>query len=451
MVRNILVAAGALVAAHASAGVVGADYVNILSLQPQTSASTDFTDALNAALAGTVPVFMPQTGVSYQINGTLAFGEGSSLVCDAGVQIISPPATTYIFNVTEPNVTIIGCTFIKPPGSANAMGVVSSNNFTWSGGGSSGTKGLFFDTPAAANGIVENTLHVNGAASVIILKNGASNNSILNNEFENNAGFGVLSKWNANSNTISGNWTFGNGIELIAIAPDSWGNLISNNRAQGTGDNCISIDGYNNVVTGNSGYHCAFHGLAIYGNNNIVTGNVMTGNGQSHNPLFAFYNKDDTANYSGVLLYTNFGGAAQNNHIRENVVDDDQQIPTQAYGIGIGNSYYLAWAPGVSYPAGRQIYAQTTGNIYQANDVGVSGPTEPGCAGWYPTSCSDGAMTWAYQGNAPLQTNEPAGNMITGNLIRHYGVAPFNDLTTNHNNVYVSRHGRPAMRRESLP
>src|SRR3954470_11060435 len=80
---------------------IAGDWQNILSLQAQTTPSTDFTSALNAALAGTVPVFLPQTGTPYQVNGTLTFGAGSSLICQPGVQINSV-GSSQTFTVANP-------------------------------------------------------------------------------------------------------------------------------------------------------------------------------------------------------------------------------------------------------------------------------------------------------------------------------------------------------------
>jgi hypothetical protein len=406
------------------------DTINILSRQAQVASNTDFTAAINAALAGTVPVFLPQTGTPYQINGTLTFGAGSTLICQPGVQIDSV-GSNQIFTVANPNVTIRDCTFIKPTGSSGSLGVISSDHFTWNGGGSTRTGGLFLNTTAASYALIANTRQLNGTGTAISVQNGANHNTIRDNEFQNNAGFGVWVTLGANANLIDGNWTDSNGIELIGITYTGYDNTVTNNRAQGTGDNCFSISGYNNRVIGNTGYHCAFTGLYLYGNNNTATGNTLIGNGQVHNPSFTYYNSGNANLYGGITIGGAFGGAGQNNVVTGNFVDDDQASPTQAYGIKIIVGY-SSWASGTAYTAGTQVYS--SGNIYQATNAATSGSTAPTCSSG---TCSDGNVTWSFIAATPLSTREPAGNAISGNRVWRYGSAAFSDSTINHNNVVM--------------
>ena len=403
-----------------------ADATNILSRLAQTASNTDFSSALTTALSGTVPVYLPQTGTPYEIDSVITFGAGSALICQPGV-VIASVGNHDIFSVPNANVTISNCSFTQS--GTGLLGVVSSDHFSWIGGQASGTGTLFFNTSSANYDTVQNVRFINGSATAIDIEGNANHVAIVQNEFQNNVGFGVRIDTGANNNNIVGNWTDQNRIELIGVTYQGYGNRIINNRAQGTGDNCISVTGYQNVVEGNIAYGCAFTGIYLYGDSNVATGNIALDNGQVHNPSFLYYDASNANLYTGIEINGQYGGTATNNVMSDNFSDDDQATPTQAYAGQIGAGY-AAWTATTAYSAGT--YISASGRIYKATVGGTSGSVAPSCTSG---TCTDGTVTWAYQSTSPYGTKEPQGNSFTNNRLWRFGTAAFADKTINHNNV----------------
>ncbi|PYE32146.1 copper-binding protein NosD [Rhizobium sp. PP-F2F-G38] len=351
-------------------------------------------------------VFLENRGRPYRINGTLTFARNASLRGAIGTVLISegdgaafdvPPSATHV--------AIENITF-RQNGRSRTLGAVRAGNFRLTGGGAVDAGTLVFSN--ARNGRVERARFENGvAANAIAITNGSSGIAIEGNEFERNAGFGIQIDNGANGNDISNNWTRANGIELVGIRYNAFGNVIAYNRAEGTGDNGISVTGDRNVVLGNRVSGNALNGIAIYGDENTVMGNVALGNGQNLNPRSPLHNPQDTSVYAGILANGAFGGGGRNNVIVGNIIADDQAQPTQLRCVMVGQGYGR-WRAATDYTARRFIYAD--GEIYQTENAGTSGTLAPSGEG----VVTDGRIAWTHI-RTLAGNGRPSGNMIANN------------------------------------
>ena len=441
---NVIITGGTIAGANASNALIstraggesstlgsriGAWCDPVADFSADPSGNADSTAAINSCLATGVPTRLP-VGVFLVSSGTLAFGAGSSMECEAGTEISSVGANT-LFDVTGSNTTIRNCNFVKTSGNS-LLGVVSSDHFTWTGGDSNGFEGLFFTSTSAYAGIVENTRQINSTGTAITEHNDAYDIQTLNNEFENNTGFGISMTLGAHDNLSQGDWTLGNRIELVGISYSSYNNKIVGDSAAFTGDNCFSLSGSNNTITGSHARGCAFTGISIAGDLDTASGNFVLDNGQAHNPASTFYNAGNGNNYSGIEINAGVGGTGDNNTVVGNTVDDDQATPTQSYAGNIASGY-ADWAANTAYVAGS--YVCSGGYIYLTTAAGTSG-SAPGPTGTASPQ-TDGTLSWIYQDTSPWLSAEPAGNTFGPNTLYRYKVQQFIDQTANHSNLKV--------------
>ena len=422
-------------AARGIAQILG-DQIDILNDLPQATASTDFTVALNRRLATGARIRLPNTGLPYQISGTLTLPAGAALLCDPGTVIQQTTAGKQTLNVTGAGARVDACLV----SGGGIGGVVGAPNFTWIGGGADSTGGLYIRSDHVR---VERTAWTKTAGTAISIDSAADTDfQIIDNEFEQNVGFGVWATNGASNGLISGNWTNSNGIELVGITYSAHHIRITDNYAHGTGDNCFSISGYDNTATGNIANGCAYTGIYVYGDQNLVVGNTSLDNGQVHNPTFATlvgpsltagngYSSSNANNYPGINATGNYGGGGQENVIVGNFTDDDQTTKTQAFDIVTGVNYGT-WAASTAYASGAYVYSN--GATWQATAAGTSGSTAPSGT----ANVSDGSITWKYLKTLPIATREAAGNTIIGNVTYRYATAAYNDTTVNHNNTIIT-------------
>lgn len=404
---------------------------NVLAILPQVSAATDYTGALNAILSVGKRAYLPYTGTPYQISASFTFAAGSVLVCDPGVVIKSTAKTGRFFSSPNSGAQIFGCTFDGQSAPNFALGRIDGDRFVWSGGAAKNTGQL---TITGADNTIQGVQFLNGTTTALKLQ-GSLRANILENEFQNNAGFGIWGDNGAADGLLRGNWTVGNGLELIGLTSHTSAIRIIANRASGTGDNCFSISGNDHLVVGNRGVGCAYNPLGLYGNRNTVTGNVFKNGGQVHNPNFPYYSSMNDVPYAGIYLVSNFGGAAQNNIIVGNEVDDDQPLKTQAYGILLASAY-KSWTPNLSVAASSFIYS--AGNIYRAAAVGTTGSIAPTHT---IGSVSDGGVAWTFIAATDVMSREPANNVIGPNRVYRAGTSQYADHTTSHANMLITEFG----------
>ncbi len=252
-----------------------------------------------------------------------------------------------------------------------------------------------------------------------VLFSGVHDSEVVGGRFQNEVGFGVILTDGSHRNLVQGNQTTANGIELIGVTEDSYENRIIGNHAEGTGDNCISITGYKNIVLGNVAKGCKGNGIEVFGDRNIVIGNSAHDNAQGH--------AVNSGWCAGIAIQGGFGGVAQYNVVSGNIVDDDQEPPTQLYGIWLGRPPYRAWAAGQAVTAGA--FRHSGRHLYKAAMSGITASTAPDGRG----TASDGAVTWRWVRALTAGTALSDHNEISGNMVVRYGIAGYLDNSGGHN------------------
>lgn len=375
--------------------------------QEDLNKKQDLTSSIKARLERGEAVFLENNRQPYHLTSTLRFGAGASLRGSVGtVLAFSNDSPAFDIPVGSNDVVIENIVF-RQNGKSKILGAVRAENFRLLGGGANRAGTLAFS--GARNGRVESAQFLDGvAANAIAITNNSSGIVVDGNEFQRNAGFGVQIDNKANGNTVSNNWTKSNGIELVGIRYDAFGNFVAYNRAEGTGDNGISVTGYRNIVVGNYVTGNALNGIAVYGDENTVLGNIAISNGQNLNPQSPLYNASDRSAYAGILANGAFGGGGQNNVIVGNIIGDGQSSPTQLECVLVGRGYGQ-WNPGTKYAAQRFIYSG--GSIYQAERAGVSGTKTLSGTG----SVSDGNIKWVHIKALPNGARTPLGNILANN------------------------------------
>lgn len=273
--------------------------------------------------------------------------------------------------------------------------------------------------------LVENCQFIGSGSHGVQLDGAATSfNTVRSCYFEASAGFGIALSTGANRNLIERNWCTTNQLELIGITYECWGNRVTANHAEGTGDNGISVTGFQNTITGNVTIGCKHSGIFLYGSRNTVSGNVCKNNGQRF--------LTDGTSWGGIRVRPEAGGSGQENVISDNVCIDDQATPTQAWGVRMDVHAYTAWAAGQSIAIGA--YRFNGLNVYVATTAGTTGATAP----VHTTgTVSDGAVSWKWLwsgiGNINSQRNKTGLNIYFGNRLGDYS-----EGTTNANPVVAT-------------
>lgn len=262
-----------------------------------------------------------------------------------------------------------------------------------------------------------------------VLFSGVHDSEVVGGRFQNEVGFGVILTNGSHRNLVQGNQTTANGIELIGVTEDSYENRIIGNHAEGTGDNCISITGYKNIVLGNVAKGCKGNGIEVFGDRNVVIGNSAHNNAQGH--------AVNSGWCAGIAIQGGFGGVAQYNVVSGNIVDDDQEPPTQLYGIWLGRPPYRAWAARQAVTAGT--FRHSGRDLYRAATSGMTASTAPEGRG----TASDGAVTWRWVRALPAATALSDRNEISGNMVVRYGIAGYLDSSGGRNGRAEGAAGAP--------
>ncbi len=272
---------------------------------------------------------------------------------------------------------------------------------------------------STGNRIEGNTFTTCLGSAIGLTGSGVSRNLIRDNLVTDAVGFGVVLGDFANTNEISQNRTYSNGIELVGIKESCSRNLIANNYAQGCGDNGISISGFDNVCVGNICYFNDNAGIWIWGSGNVVTGNHCRDNNQI------------AAQWAGIGISANFGGTGQYNVVTGNVCEDTQAVQTQFNSIRIGGNGYTAWGSGAAVT--QSSYRYNGLNLYIATNSGTTGVTAPTHTSGV---VSDGAVSWRYVRSFATTVNS-VFNQVFGNVTRGGTSAAIVDASTGNGNFIM--------------
>lgn len=240
-------------------------------------------------------------------------------------------------------------------------------------------------------------------------------NKVTNNLLQC-GGFGIYLGAGTYKNEITRNRCYSNGLELIGVTLECWGNRVIGNHAEGTGDNGISITGFSNVVVGNYCRGNANNGICLYGHSNVATGNVCSNNAQSF--------LSNGLSFAGIHINPAWGGQGRDNTVTGNVCYDDQAVPTQAWGVRVGTDSYVAWAQGVTVASmGSNTYRYNGTNVYRVASTNVGTTTGANPPVHTSGIVNDGGVDWEFlysatvAGNLNGFRNATSGNTAYGNRL----------------------------------
>lgn len=395
-----------------------AELVSVTDFGAKGDGVTDDTAAFNAALAAAKAVFVPMPSNYYRTTNAITVPAGKTLFGEGGP-------------------------LIKYHGTTGSIGVVQT------GGDGCRIVGLSIDggntnnplTPFSsvslkvthANVIVED-VKIENSRQAGALFQGANNSQFRHGSAKFGAGPGLsvqqttnctffdidvsrnLSNFGcyvfeSNHNTFENLRALNKGtgnvsLELIGITYSCSHNKVIGCRAEGTGDNGISITGTDNVIAYNHSEECKHAGIYVYGSRNVVVGNHCMNNNQR-------FTGDATAKFAGITIQSSWGGLAEQNSVTGNTCIDTQTTKTQYAGVRIAPHSYPTYAANTAY----------TTNSYVANNLSVYKCVQAGTSavgGTAPTHLSgdvtDGTVIWRYVTTADTNLN-PKHNVVAGNMV----------------------------------
>ena len=243
------------------------------------------------------------------------------------------------------------------------------------------TEGHSLQLMNCKNSIIENTKCINhngngfrgiNCENVIVDKSNFNNNNsvnglfensinckFVNNECNNSGGFGLQLKGECLGCVIEKNNTHDNGREGINVIDGGKHNKIKNNNSYRNGDGGIVI-GYDGVggstmpsdilVDGNTCYENRFDGINI---NNTGMENFTIVNNECFNN-----NQANHATHKNGIFVAN---ECKNVIIDNNILYDDQEVKTQAYGIFLGTGTRKC-----SIGKNNKIYDNRDGEVFES-------------------------------------------------------------------------------------
>lgn len=240
--------------------------------------------------------------------------------------------------------------------------------------------------------------------------------------FQDNVFFGVIIRNGSSNGTVEGCRVPRNGVEAVGLTQDTHDNVIRQNEAHSTGDNCFSVSGFRNQLLNNIGTDCAGNGIGVYGGQNIIKGGFFKNNARLHAAFSGWA--------AGISIVPEFGGTGQDNAISDVHCDDDQQIATQKFCVKIFPTTYRPWSPNAAKKMGDFVYANRA--IYRAASSGETGPTAPLHVSG---SQSDGGVVWTFIWQLSDQAPIASRNKIQIGSISRPDVTPVSDMSGGHDNV----------------
>ena len=382
-----------------------------------------FTGAANG---GRVLVEFPNAGPGYAFASRATIPAGVEIVGKGRPTILCTGTTAAAFLIQTGNVAIRHIRFDGRYPTTAAGSIVTINNATGN---------VLIEDVSVLNpggGITANTSY-GVTVNRVFMENSAGHGVVLKScydctvsycHLQNCTLFGIILSTGCYRCLIEGNRTTKNGIELVGVTEGCYENRIIGNHAEGTGDNGISVTGWHNTVMGNVCKGCTGNGIEIYGERNTVVGNTCLNNAKSYSTNAGWR--------AGIAIQAAFGGTGQFNVIANNVIDDQQDTPTQQYGIWIGQTFaYPAWASGVSKVVGDYVKSGTS--MYVATVAGTTGDTAPS---WSDTQ-SDGGVTWRYVREFSAGSAQADYNEFSCNMIRKVVAGRYLDASGAANNSFI--------------
>jgi parallel beta-helix repeat protein len=221
------------------------------------------------------------TGRCISVEKPLVFGAGASLVGKADACLETTLGVPIV--VVPPGADFAAIADIKfdQHNSARTLAIVKSRRFRASHIQVIRSGVMIFSGADSAVVEGQSSFH-NGVGEAAILLSGSYNCKIIDNVFHQNVGFGIDVGDFSHDNFIARNQTRENRIELVGVRWSSHHNIIHDNVASHTGDNCFSITGNENSFLRNVAFDCRLNGIGVYGSGNTIENNIATSNGQNN-------------------------------------------------------------------------------------------------------------------------------------------------------------------------
>lgn len=425
-ISSITVSQGdTVVLAHDSSGLKSADKSSgEVTLKAKGDGVTDDTQAFLDALASNSVVIVPKPTDSYKVTAPIIVPAGKSLIGDGlpqikyfgtmagGVGVIQsggagaiikgfkidggstnttlPAWPTYGVKVSHDNV------IVQDVDISNHR----SAGFYFQGATGSKLKGGSAKTTGAGPGISVQQCYRCEFVDTDVTGN-LSNFGCYVFESHYNL-FQNLKALNKGTNNVS--------LELIGMTYSCSHNKIIGCRAEGTGDNGISVTGSDNEVIGNHAEECKHAGIYVYGSRNTVVGNHCQNNNQR-------FTGDATAKFAGIMVQSSWGGLGAYNTVVGNVCIDTQTTHTQYAAVRLANHSYPNYAANTAYTTNS--YIANGLNVYKCVQAGTS--ASGGVAPTHTTGdVTDGTVIWRYvttgDSNLNPKYNTVVGNSTLGNI-----------------------------------
>lgn len=425
---------------------VPAGAIDVLAVLPQADASTDYTTVINQALAQGRTLFFRATGTPYRYTPPIILGAHSALVGQPGV-VLAAYGTAKVQTFSVPagatGASIDGITF-DGTHAAQDPAICRAAGFRMRGGGMTHTNALILGQ--GCDGAVVQDGKYSWSSSVAIAINGGNHDAVLHNQIETPKVFAIDAGAGSGFFRVDDNWTTTyTGAEFFAAFVESHDGEVGNNSSVNAGDNGMSFSGTNIRATNNRISHALSASIAIYGDRNTITGNRLVDGGQVLNPharpltfcdgstKAVFHSPGySTGPQPALNLVGAFGGYAQLNTLRDNTVDDDQPVPTQA-GLYVGAGQ-RPWNAG-SYSHSAYVYVN--GSTWKTRVAGTSTVAPSG-----RTDFADphGTAVWQWVSVPSLGQQGPAGNRIGPNRIGRTASYRFRSSIPDSANIFTGPH-----------
>ncbi len=229
--------------------VAGTDYqspimASLKDFGAKCDGVTDDSAAIQAAASSGENVVIPNTGTCSMGSSasTIVFSSNTTFIGQTGAVIGFTNASLQVLSVPSGanNVHITNVTF-NENASGHQFGVIAGNDFQWNGGGTINAGTLFVSD--ADGTIIENAKFTNFTSNAVDIENGATDTTFTDNECEaTSTDSSECIRIDAATNwLVQGNWTNGEGVELVGDTYQGDDGSIIGNRAEGVGDNGISF------------------------------------------------------------------------------------------------------------------------------------------------------------------------------------------------------------------
>lgn len=414
-----------------------ADAGSVIKFGAKGDGVTDDTAAFLAALASEAYVTVPTAPVFYKITGPITVPAGKELV-GIGAPLLKYSGTVGNIGVVQSggdgcsivNLTIDGGNTNNPMTPFSSVGVKVSH------------QGVLVDSVKVINGRSRGVWFVGATQS--IYRHGSSKSNTgpglaveqcvgcqfidldLSLNLSNFGCYVFESHYNLFENLRALNKGTGNvSLELMGMTYSCTHNKIIDCRAEGTGDNGISVTGSDNVVMGNHAESCKHAGIYLYGSRNVCVGNHCENNNQR-------YTGDNTAKFAGIMVQSSWGGLGMHNTVAGNTCVDTQAVHTQYAAVRLANHSYSVYAANTAYTTNSYVYNGL--NVYKCVQAGTS--AVGGVAPTHTTGdVTDGTVIWRFVTTGDTNLN-PKYNSVSGTIsLGNLNTGVLNETTSAANTI----------------